>query len=486
MCGLFGIYSKFLTNSEKDMFVELGQMSSLRGIDSTGLVIGNRKKKWGEKYRINLKKAVMNPVSFLNEQEVRADMNVDNVFLLMGHCRAATVGHINYQNAHPIQHENITLCHNGTIKEWAPSKELEAHTSDSRIFAEKISGSGAVSAFEQAEVGAYAVTFVDTKKKTLYMARNSGRTLFTVFSNDDEVMMWASEDMFLETVLRRNGVRHNYGRIQIVPLHTMYEWHFTQKPGDGHFTEYKAKEVIDVSKYATRVPSDNAKYEEWLKQNSRFGAAHREIDTYGDPAFEPEEDPPEPLEAAAQGVREAIDEVRQIAFQGPTLPSKDPAGGTIDSKDFAARFSGAYCFKCTEALSVCQCASAGIYFPLPYELDSQGRWKPEEAAKISGTTALGAPAGSLVSHHSRDTSNDTYIGYSKQPMDPSIATEKLKTGCAICGHQSSMYDTVFWYDDYGHLCEDHGRDTNFHQAFIGTVSTFKSRYIKGDMSNAIH
>jgi len=501
MCGLFGLYSSYLTVLERQMFEELGIISSLRGIDSTGVVIGSRKKKNGQKVRINQIKEVMNPTSFFNEHQVRNAIKVDNAFLLAGHCRAATSGLINHNNAHPVQHKDIILMHNGTITKWEPDKASEGITSDSRVFAEKISSLGAIPAFQSAEPGAYAVTAIDTQKKTLTIGRNIGRTLYCVFTKDGEVMMWASEADFLELVLKRNGVRHNWSDITLFPPMAAYTWRFDQRPDEGVKQEFT---LFDHTKYATKfekaieprlIPkTPEEKMQEWF--------ASREGKSIADQ-----------MGIAWNAVEEGYDDetAEQSEGESPFKDDEKSAKGQIEESEAdglrtdagtqsSLTIPGLYCRKCTEMLTNCKCRSPVAHTPFPWELDSKGRWIPEAAAAFTGNTTLGRPAADslirtndikdpvlrtyLTKWHG-EADNDTYLGFNKQPMAPSEACERLKGGCAICGAESDPTDTVFWYNDFGHVCEFHGKPER-HQDYLGVVSTFKSRYIKGEVSNVVH
>ncbi len=530
MCGLFGVMAPTVTEREREMFVQLGQISSLRGEDSTGIIVGARKKKHGNKVKIIPKKAVENPVTFFSEWEVINAVKTEHSFLLAGHARAATSGKINLNNAHPIQSGDIFLMHNGTISKWDAPKGQEETTSDSRIFAGKISGLGAIKAFEEADTGAYAVTFLDTHpaKRTFSIARNPGRTLYVAMSLDGEAMMWASEAMFIELVLGRNGVAHNWGEPGLLELGRMYTWKFGDKAKDGQWKQYKtyeskitvitppikevgptspfrpasAEEALDsiVAKY-----TDDEGYQEWLRVRAN---------SYGDPAFEEElndEHDPTTVEmlgaACEEGDKEQLIASEIICGDCERLTNWcqcEPKQATTSA------VGSSYCRKCCELGTICKCKSSSLFYPHPWQLDSKGRLLPEATKTISGSQPLGefVPDDGVViartpehtlprsAYHGkslgdydkqRDSDNDTYIGFGKQPFAPSIANEKLKDGCSICSHTSIPTDTVYWFSDFGHICSGCKGGEYAHSIF-GPVTMFPSRYIKGDSINvsAVH
>jgi hypothetical protein len=145
-----------------------------------------------------------------------------------------------------------------------------------------------------------------------------------------------------------------------------------------------------------------------------------------------------------------------------------------------------YCQKCFERASSCECESPRLFVPPVWELDSKGRHL-RRAAQATSVPAVGGLVVTGAQHdakleqylknwHPERHDDDTYVGFLRNTMSPSVATEKLKAGCSICGHSSSWRDTVYWYSDWGHVCIDCKDKTH---DYIGPVSTYKSRYTEG-------
>jgi hypothetical protein len=143
---------------------------------------------------------------FLDEAPVREKFSIPNLCMIMGHDRAATLGAVNMTNAHPIVEGKIIGCHNGTIPRYKPEKDQEEVSSDSRVLFRKIN-EDPIEALIDADVGmgAYAVTYYDTERATLNIARNFSRPLFAMWSKKGPATLyWASEQWMLE-VCRRTG-----------------------------------------------------------------------------------------------------------------------------------------------------------------------------------------------------------------------------------------------------------------------------------------
>lgn len=458
------------------MVSDLGIISSLRGTDSTGLIVASRKKKNGSKYRVEVQKRLENPCTFLEGPVGRSALLTDNLFLVVGHCRLTTSGAITLTNAHPIQAGKIIGCHNGTINKWAPSKFEEKESSDSRIFMRKFRDLGVEAACKEAEIGAYAVTFVDTEEKTFNIVRNAGRTLFIVMSNDGETMMWASEADFLDLILKREGVRHNWGRVQLCPPHRHYKWKFSERANQGTWTDLK---IINypVIKSSSKGMDDEA-YETWLRDNSYMvEGGYAETNKTG------------VVEDKSDDTRTVCKTCEKLdiycACETPSVP-------------------GMYCKKCKEMIDYCNCEQPSLHAPPPWELDSKARWIPEAAAKHTSVPTIGnkpddevekarttgsypphSPIGQVENWFQHAYDDDTYLGYAREPMAPSIASERLRGGCHICGADSKPDVPVFWYSQYGHVCKDCHEGPTYKE-IIGTVSTYLSRYIKGERKHAVH
>ncbi len=207
MCGLFGGYSTSAMSGDLIKVVEkLGFVSSLRGIDSTGLIAikevkaKKKKKKFLPPFRTASRKEVINPISFFQNPATRSMIQGNDVAALIGHCRWATIGNVNYDNSHPIQVGPIIGVHNGTINTFK-KEATDNNTTDSAIFYRHIAEDGVDAAINKVGyTGAYAIVFYDERDNTITFARNKERTLYFMYSKCKRHLVWASEYSMLTLV----------------------------------------------------------------------------------------------------------------------------------------------------------------------------------------------------------------------------------------------------------------------------------------------
>lgn len=208
MCGLFGSVSSFLTKEELQFTNGLGLLSSFRGVDSTGLAVLSKDNK---KYVYGIRKRVEPSGFFLNTQSTADWMDSHkSPMLVMGHCRAATLGSITQDNAHPFHINDIIGVHNGTIANFADNNEkTEARKTDSQLFYEMLAAEGLEAALEKAykdnKPCAYAFVWLDLKRLTLNVIRNDQRSLWFMPNSNATTHYWASEQNFLAFMRNRSN-----------------------------------------------------------------------------------------------------------------------------------------------------------------------------------------------------------------------------------------------------------------------------------------
>ena len=204
MCGLFGIASEHtLTYSQIKDFTMLGTVSYPRGKDSTGLCVTKMEKGVIHHY---VKKEVSPPNEFMHMQDVQKMMEVGNTRAIIGHNRAATIGSISKENAHPFIVDDFIGVHNGTIPYF--SKEANKRdVTDSQILFESINEFGidiALSNLPNNEKTAYAIVMIDKETGVITFVRNEQRPLWCIWSKNNKTLMWSSEDTMLEFVCARS------------------------------------------------------------------------------------------------------------------------------------------------------------------------------------------------------------------------------------------------------------------------------------------
>lgn len=203
MCGIFGIISRTkvgLSSADSDVLKQMMLDTAQRGDDSTGLFITDYQDPKAAPTGV---KVVGGPHNIIyNESlwdEVEKYMQRHGGAVI-GHGRAATRGSVNAKNAHPFQHEHITLVHNGTLQSGVKYDHTNGIEVDSHGLAVAIAEKG----IEEALLGirgAYAIVVHDQKEGCLYIARNSERPLHIYSSDTRHYIM--SEGPFLDVIMAR-------------------------------------------------------------------------------------------------------------------------------------------------------------------------------------------------------------------------------------------------------------------------------------------
>ncbi len=218
-------------------YQDLLYVTALRGPHSTGVYAARTLR---NKLTDHLRKDDCDAAHFLylhgHPRGFLSDMSVD---LFMGHCRYATVGKVNKQNAHPFVVGSLVGAHNGTVR----GKEFfSPNKTDSQMMFEKMESIGIKQTLETLTYwDAYAVSVFDKGSRTLTLARNTDRKLFLGIDKENDVIFWASEVQMLHLVAARNKIQLSCFALQ---PHTMYEIDLTkiQADNDKPYTTQEIKQ----------------------------------------------------------------------------------------------------------------------------------------------------------------------------------------------------------------------------------------------------
>jgi hypothetical protein len=197
MCGIVGMAGTLGIKHER-AFAELLIMNQLRGFDSVGIA------KVGYNRVPEVAKSIDNPVDFVTSPDYVKCLKGTNR-VLIGHNRAATMGKVVVENAHPFSHNHITGVHNGTLTYRRDLEDWQAFSVDSDNLFYHMAAKGVKDLWVKIW-GAAAIVWWDSKEESVNLLRNKERPLFLAYDKEHKVVMWASEFYMLQAVCWRNSI----------------------------------------------------------------------------------------------------------------------------------------------------------------------------------------------------------------------------------------------------------------------------------------
>lgn len=209
MCGIVAVLTFDTKNSKdkKEFFEQAMVVGTLRGPHSTGVfMVPFGKAKTTDDIFV-YKKAVMG-TDYIHLPRFRYAMDHTHQYkFLIGHHRYTTVGTICDENAHPFQHDHITLVHNGHL---ATRYNLDVPNQyqidvDSDVLTRSIALHGYHKSIPNID-GAAALVWYDSNEDTIRLYRNKERPLSFAFVKDKEMVLVASEFKMLDWLAWRNGL----------------------------------------------------------------------------------------------------------------------------------------------------------------------------------------------------------------------------------------------------------------------------------------
>jgi len=170
---------------------------------------------------VRLHKDVLAPTSFLTSRATKALLDeVDHAYMVLGHNRAATVGEVSVDAAHPFRlyddetGVSIVGVHNGTLSGYKLKDGDKTYISDSEwLFGQLLAAGNLDDEKREQEVsdilagtwGAYSVMFFfDDDPTRMYVANNGKRPLHCLMSSDSKYLLMASEPGMLHWLAERN------------------------------------------------------------------------------------------------------------------------------------------------------------------------------------------------------------------------------------------------------------------------------------------
>lgn len=194
MCGIAGVFginnftkikgsvvngNQLYTPNQKtylnNYFSTLLHISQLRGQDSSGLFLVDNKQQY------SFLKDTCTSSTLISTNRYKSVLSSADWDVCIGHSRAATVGGMTYDAAHPHIYENVMLVHNGTVRNHAVKlKGCPVGVSDSSALAWKLNEFDVGDAHKLfASIQDFgAVIWYDFRDKSLNIAKDDSRPLF--------------------------------------------------------------------------------------------------------------------------------------------------------------------------------------------------------------------------------------------------------------------------------------------------------------------
>lgn len=239
MCGLTGVFGSEIDEESLEAFRAIAVLSYLRGEHSTGVADYVVKEKDDNRKAFTTYKKIEKANDFFSPRSTW-DIEVVNKRYyqqqkkmwkfrgpdaVMAHARAATIGAVKIENAHPFKCGHIIGMHNGTVRSHFEGK-LKYETDSEAIFA-LIAEKGEEEALQiitDLPIAAFALTWFDTKTETFNIFRNSERPLFFVKSAVDDEVFYSSDSTFLNAVLPYFNIN---SKPEIIPPLIHYKFDLT-------------------------------------------------------------------------------------------------------------------------------------------------------------------------------------------------------------------------------------------------------------------
>lgn len=207
MCGIVGVAGNISMSANK-MFRDMLIFDTVRGVDSTGVLSVPLKTNFFPKQPI-IEKEVGLPDALWDKPNSSIFNYMGKVTgvhrVLLGHNRAATVGKVNVENAHPFNFDDIYGVHNGSLRSYSDLDNYAEHSVDSMCLFDTINNKGIEHTWKSF-YGAAALVWWDHKEDKLNFIRNTERPLWVAFNKAKDMIIWASEPWMIRIAASRNGV----------------------------------------------------------------------------------------------------------------------------------------------------------------------------------------------------------------------------------------------------------------------------------------
>lgn len=154
----------------------LAKRTEVRGSDSTGFYARNKEVEY-------LEKQALSATEFYEDSMIAEVILKAKCYVFLGHNRAASVGEVNAENAHPFINDRLVQIHNGTVRKifkMASKKALSKMegTTDSEALMHHLSEVGVEDYKTWQAMNTYSTVIYQYKNDRLYFARDFWRPLY--------------------------------------------------------------------------------------------------------------------------------------------------------------------------------------------------------------------------------------------------------------------------------------------------------------------
>lgn len=266
MCGMAGVLSSNLIDSDLSILRNLLLLNMFRGEDSTGMFDVTP----GQKPIVQYWKSVEHPTYFLTENYYptwNTRWKKTKPLLAAIHCRAATQGKVKKENAHPFKHGHIIGMHNGTITEKFLNRDKFDTDSEAIFYNIYTHGIEKALGEIQGKDPAFALIWYDVKERSINFIRNSRRSLYYSEAYKD-TLYWSSDDAHLKMGISANSYSKTVPFCTAFTTGTLYTIKLDSKSLD--FTKTEIKEAEEPIKNYGWTNYDKQYWEksssDWLKE----------------------------------------------------------------------------------------------------------------------------------------------------------------------------------------------------------------------------
>ena len=202
MCGIVLAGNQRMVESDIRLFEQLVDHDTIRGHHSTGIIANPNKKLLTDRSMLTGTDYVYSSewLKIFKRLLPKAGSVATGSFMV-GHNRYATTGRIDKNSAHPFQHGNITLVHNGTLTNHKELPHSSQFAVDSENICYLINELGAAETIQLLD-GAFVLVWHDAGNNTLNLIRNKERP-FHFIEDASGCYFGASEEAMLMWLYNR-------------------------------------------------------------------------------------------------------------------------------------------------------------------------------------------------------------------------------------------------------------------------------------------